>query len=191
LSTARELPLDLPEPEGFSSAASVLLSLGLGTLGCLFTGFLAFRFSVFDPRLPAFQCVTVGLVAAAIFALVRASFHRHALALALGFAALQIPVALRAVIAGLLLGLGLFLSALIFDLLAARGVRLGKWLLAGPLVGGVFLAVTPIAEFARLELSSAANVMVAEFGVGMIIGHGTGLGLEIADMLGTLRQPDL
>lgn len=173
-----------------SSRTRLLLRFWSGVVGSLTVGLLVFRLAVFDPGLPAFQCITVGTLSAAILALVRASFLGQALAvsLILGLTRLGLiategwAAALQAALAGLLLGAGLVVVAIIFDLLAARGLRVGKFLVMGPLVGGLFLAVTPIAEFSSMSGVDAMSSLVFHFFLGLIIGDGVGLGVEIVEL---------
>ena len=79
-------------------------------------------------------------------------------------------------ISGLALGLGLFLVALIFDLLARGGWRFGKFLVAGPLLGGVFLALAPITELATVNVHNAAGMLLFRLALGVLIGEGVGRG---------------
>ena len=64
-----------------------------GTAGSTVAGVLVYRAEVLNPTTPSSQCIPVGAVAAAIFALVRAGHVGRAGAVAAGFAALQFGTA--------------------------------------------------------------------------------------------------
>lgn len=163
------------------------MRFGLGTAGALALGYAAFRETLFRPEHAAFQCVTVGMLAAGVLTLVRLSLRVQALALAFGFGALQFGVADRgrwaAGLGGLLIGLGLFVVAEIFDELARHGYRFGKFLLVGPLLGGVLIAVAPIAVFHELILFDAVRPLLLQLFMGVVVGDGVGLGIELAELV--------
>jgi len=164
----------------------VMVRFGAGFSGGVIVGLAVFRTLIFRPTHPAFECLTVGALAAGILALVRQSRRGQALALALAFFVVHVAfspvVRLGSAAAGLLLGLGLYLVALIFDLLAQRGWRFGKFLLVGPLVGGVFLALAPITEIHVMNVFNASNVLMFRIALGVLIGEGVALGVELADL---------
>jgi hypothetical protein len=150
-------------------------------------GLLAFGRTVFDPAETAFYCVTVGTLAAGVFALVRVSRSGQALALVLFFALLQrLLGGWQEAATGAVIGLGTLVVARIFDLLARHGFFFGKFLIAGPLLGGIFLAAAPIAEFHTLTSTGAVRTLMFYTYVGVLIGDGVGLGVEIADIGVTL-----
>jgi hypothetical protein len=157
-----------------------------GLAGGLVIGLAVFRGHVFQPGNPAFECLTIGALLAGILALARQSRRGQALALALSFAGLRFVlspvVQLSDALSGLLLGLGLWVVALIFDLLARGGWRFGKFLLVGPLAGGVFLALAPITELQQLNVLNASSVLMFRLALGMLIGEGVALGVELADL---------
>jgi hypothetical protein len=158
---------------------------GAGLAGGVLIGLAVFRGAVFRPEHPAFECVTVGALAAGILALVRQARPGQAFALVVAFCGLRFAltpvVRLGAAVTGLLLGLGLFVVALIFDQLARDGWRFGKFLLVGPLVGGVFLALAPITELDEMNVLNAATLIMFRLALGMLIGEGVALGVELAD----------
>jgi hypothetical protein len=171
------------DPRRYLTAATIRFGAGLAF--SMLVGAAVFRAQIFRPYHPAFACLTVGAVTAGIFTLVRQSRPGQALAIVLAFTALRFALApvvpLRAAAAALLMGLGLFVVALIFDLLALRGWRLGKFLLMGPLVGGVFLALAPITELPDMNVLNAANRMVFRLALGMLIGESVAFGVEVAE----------
>jgi len=156
-----------------------------GIAGGVLVGLAVFRGYVFRPDHPAFECVTVGALVAGVLTLVRQSHRGQALALVLAYTGLRFAftpvVRLSAAVSGLLLGLGVLVVGLIFDLLARGGWRFGKFLLVGPLVGGVFLALAPITEMQELNVLNAANLMMFRLALGMLIGEGVALGVELAE----------
>lgn len=163
--------------------SAILFRFWCGAAGSLAAGLIVFGRGVFDPEATAFFCISVGTLAAGIFALVRVSRGGQALALTVFFALLQrLLSGWAAAAAGLVFGIGALLVALIFDLLARRGFYFGKFLIAGPLLGGVFLAAAPIVEFSSLTSTGAVRTLLYYIFVGVLIGDGVGLGIEIADL---------
>lgn len=159
---------------------------GAGLAGAVLVGLAVFRADVLRPAHPAFEFVTAGALLAAILTLVRQLGPGRALALALALITLKYALApvirLGAIVSALLLGLGLFLAALVFDLLACRGWRFGKFVIIGPLVGGVFLALAPITESERMTVLNAAGMMLFRLALGLLIGEGVALGAELAEL---------
>ena len=111
----------------------------------------------------------------------------RAVMLALAYGVLQLGVTDRgrwaAGLAGVLLGLGILVVAEIYSELADSGFRFGKFLLVGPLLGGVLLSVTPIRDFHALILYDAVRPMLVQLFMGVVIGDGVGLGLELAELI--------
>jgi hypothetical protein len=157
-----------------------------GLAGAIAVGALVFRTGVIDPQHPAFECLSAGALGAGIFALVRQGTRGQAFVLAIVFALMRLavsPVArLSAVIGGLLLGLGLFLVALIYDRLARDGWRYGKFLLVGPMVGGIFLALAPLMQGSGMHVNNAWSQLLFRFALGLLIGEGLSIGMELADL---------
>jgi hypothetical protein len=169
-----------------SLVTGAALRFGAGIAGAALVGWLVFRERILRPDGPAFEFFTVGALLAGILALIRQSRRGQALVLALAFAGIRFAVSpvvpLGAAFHGMLLGLGLFIVALIFDLLALRGWRLGKFLLVGPLVGGVFLALAPIGEIEHMNVFNASDVLIFRLALGMLIGEGVALGVELVEL---------
>jgi len=166
--------------------ASALLRFWLGTAGALVGGYAAFRWALFQPGHEAFGGLTVGMLAAAILTLVRLSLRTQAVMLALAYGVLQLGVTDRgrwaAGLAGLLLGLGILVIAEIYSELANSGFRFGKFLLVGPLLGGALLAVAPIRDFYSLIPYDAVRPLLVQLFMGVVIGDGVGLGVELAEL---------
>ena len=170
----------------------VILPFVSGSVGGVLLGLAVFRGRVFWPGHPAFEFITVGALVAAILTLVRQSREAQAFAVVLAFSGIRFAFSpgtrFGAAVSGLLLGLGLYLVALIYDLLARAGWRFGKFLLIGPLVGGVFLAAAPISEADRMNVMNAASVLMFRLALGLLIGEGVAAGVELAELpLGARR----
>ena len=79
---------------------------------------------------------------------------------------------------------------LIFDRLAVR-VPLGKFVVIGPLVGGLLFAATPMMEFRNLMPLGALDAMIAYGQLGLILGTGVAIGVETSDwILRPRRAPE-
>jgi len=163
-----------------------LTRLWLGSAAGIGAGFLAFRGDVFRIHAPQFQCVTLGVFVAALLALVRSSRIGFALMLACAFGLFRLGLVRSegwlVGTTGLVQAGGLFLAALIFDLLARRGILFGKFLVFGPLVAGVFLAAAPMSHFHELTRSNALPVVIEQLFIGLVVGNGVGFGMELADL---------
>ena len=81
---------------------------------------------------------------------------------------------------GTAVGTGLLAITLIFDRLAGR-IPFGKFILVGPLLGGLLFAATPMMEFRDLVPLGAINAMTAYGQLGWILGTGVALGVEASD----------
>ena len=170
---------------------TLALRFGLGYGAVLTIGFLVFRDTLLAPGGPPFQCVTAGAVAAALLTLLRSDRPRQAAALAVALVFLRLGFAYSEgwapALAGALQVGGLYLVALIFDLLGPRGILFGKFLVLGPLLAGVFLATTPLAFFFRISGSEMLPTMMGYVFLGLLIGDTVGFGIEVADLLVVAR----
>jgi hypothetical protein len=164
----------------------ILLRFWLGALGGFGAGLIAFRLSVFDPGHVAFHVLTLGALTAGVLALMRSGAPGQAAALAAAFALFRFGLVERvgwlSAASGIVIGVGVLLVAWIFDLLAPR-LRFGKFLILGPLLGGLLLAVTPLMEFQRLMPLASTTALLQYAFLGVVLGDGVGLGVEIADLL--------
>lgn len=151
------------------------------------TGFQA---TILDPTRVASQSLSVGLIAAFIFALVRTRRIAPCLAVAVGWSALMLGQAIGAgggvvLVArplwALSLAAGLFLTALLFDALAKTGFRTGKFLFTAPLIAGSYAAAAPAALAGTPHGSGLLRDVLMFALVGLVIGNGTGFGIEAAD----------
>ena len=162
---------------------SILGRFVLGAAGALGAGYL-----VFDPSQSPFQCITLGALVAGALALVRTSRATQALVLCAAYVLLRLglvdSVGWGVGVAGVILGAGVFLIALIYQLLHESGLIFGKFLIVGPLLGGIFLVAAPFAEFQSLTQYNALRTLLLEGFVGMVIGEGAGFGVELVDLAG-------
>jgi hypothetical protein len=185
-------------------AALFVLRLFAGASGSVLAGLLVdlalpgFGRGMLDPSGPAFQCISVGLPAAGVVALVRGRFPGLALALS---ALVAVPVsagawgsgaaaAIAAAGAGLAIGAGVFLTATLYDGLARHGFQVGKFLVIGPLLGGAYVAATPfwgLAGGSGLDLLRSFWLHAI---VGLAIGDGVGFGVELAEILASSLGPE-
>jgi hypothetical protein len=169
-----------------------LIRFWFGLAGSLVAGMLLFRSAVVAPGTLAFQCVSVGAVTAGILSLVRISRHGYALVLIALFGVLRIGLVESrgwlVGISGFLMAAGLYLAAIIFDLLGRRGIMFGKFLILGPLVGGLYLALAPMVEFHALTSNGVMRILLEHALLGVIIGDGVGLGVEVAELLGKAQE---
>ena len=142
-----------------------------------------------------FQCLTASALLAGILALLRSDRQTQAGALAVAFALLRLGFAQSegwtVAIAGVMHTGGVYLIALIFDLLARRGILFGKFLVVGPLLGGLYLATMPLAGFFTVSGSQLMPHLMRHVFIGLLVGDAVGIGVEVADMwilVRTVRQ---
>jgi len=173
-----------------AGSQGVVLRFAAGTLGSFLAGLIAFRDEIFDVGNPAFQCIPMGALGAAILALVRASRPRPALRLVVAFALLQLGATWSAgwfpatamAAWSVAVGLGMWLVASIYDQLAGLGVRLGKFLIVGPLLGGVYFAATPLASFTAGDADGVLRSLWWNGLLGIVIGDGLGAAVELVEL---------
>ena len=173
-----------------AASHGVVLRFAAGTLGSFLAGLIAFRGEVFDVTNPAFQCLPLGALGAAILALSRASRPGIALQLVAAFALVQFGATWQAgwfrataqAAWSVAIGLGLWLVAAIYDQLARLHVRLGKFLVVGPLLGGVFFATTPLASLAAGEPDGVLRSLWWNAFLGIVLGDGLGAAVELVEL---------
>lgn len=173
-----------------SGSYGVLLRLAAGALGAFLAGLIAFRQQIFDLSSPAFQCIPMGALGAAILALVRTSRPVPAIRLIGAFALLQFGLAWSsgpwsAVIMAawsVVVGLGMWLIASIYDQLARVNVRFGKFLIVGPLLGGVYFAATPLASLAAGQSDYVLKSLWWNGFLGIVIGDGVAAAVEVVEL---------
>jgi hypothetical protein len=182
----------------------IAVRAAFGLAGSALAGFLAFdvagvagvqlggfRGSMLDPARPAFQCLSVGLVAALILALVRSGRASACLAIAVSWGALVLGQSIGAgggmrLIArpvwALAMAGGLFLVALLYDALAREGHRAGKFLVTAPFVSGFYVAAAP-AVLAGGSATDVGREILMFALLGLLVGNGTAFGVEVAEFL--------
>jgi hypothetical protein len=137
-----------------------------------------------------FGSIFAAAFAAAILATVRAGRIPAAAGIATVLALLesastwhQGPArAAAALVAFAVVGSGMLLVAILYHLLARSGVRIGKFLFMGPLLGGVYLAAGPAASFYHPTPTGATRWFLLSIFVGIVVGDGVGFGTEIAEL---------
>ena len=139
------------------------------------------------PDHPAFQSLSVGMLTAGVLTLVRLELRGQAVMLAVAYGVLQLGMTDEGRwahgLGGALLGLGLVVVGEIYNELAKYGFRFGKFLIVGPLLGGVLMAVAPIVELTAMIPFDTVRPLLLQLFLGVVIGDGVGLGLEVAEML--------
>lgn len=173
------------------AAPEALLRFAAGSALALVAGWFAFGRALFDPDALAFHCVVIGALTSGVLALLRTGRLVPALALVAAFALLRLGFAhslgWAPALAGAALAIGVFVACLIFDLLARYGIPFGKFLVLGPLLGGVYLAVVPLAEFGALAGIETMKTILRYVFVGVLIGDAAGLGVELFDLADWFR----
>lgn len=153
-------------------------------------GLILLGWSVFRLGEPASQCIFMGALASLIFGLIRVARPIQALSVVGAFGLLQIGLTwssglIRCVATvgwSLFIALGFYLVAVIFDRLARLDFRFGKFLVAGPLLGGIYFAATPLASFAMVQSGQVVSIWQNAL-LGIAIGDGVGLGIELLELL--------
>jgi hypothetical protein len=148
---------------------------------------------------PWARCLAVGVLVSAVLSLVRTGMPRQALLVIAGATALQVGAAvsagpLRAAGSGaatLALGSGVFAAGVVFDRLAVMGLRSWKFLVVGPLMAGMYAAVSPLTLMGDAGALEAFRTLSLNALLGILIGTASGLGIEIADHAPMLRRWDL
>jgi len=163
----------------------------LGTATAALFSYLTFGGKVLWPGESGFECLILGAVTAAMLTLVGRSKLLEAAVLIPAYGLLRLAFAggVRVAISGLLVAAGAFLVALIFAYLGLYGVRFGKFLIVGPLLGGVCLAVAPLSHYHALSVYDSFGPLMIQLFVGIVVGDGAGLGVELADLLPWARRP--
>lgn len=167
-----------------------LLRFAAGTLGSVLSGLVIPETWSF-PEEPIFQSLTVGALGAGTLALVAAARPGQALVLGATFGLVHLGYAFthgwhRAVaeiLRGFFLGGGTLIVAVIFDRLAELGFRFGKFLVVGPLMGGIYLAATALAFLGPHTYADGTVLLLKYVFVGFVIGDGLGLGIELVDLI--------
>ncbi len=161
--------------------------------GSVGAGWIAFRAGIFRFDMPPAQVFTTGALMAGVLTLTRIGKVVPAVSLSAAWVLYQVGTVIRddwsrvAMHAtwSVVLAIGILLIALIWDLLSSRGVRLGKFLLSGPLLGGVYMAAAPVTFLKGISPDGVMRSLLLTFFLGIVIGDGVGLGVELVELLRT------
>jgi len=161
--------------------------------GSVGAGWIAFRVGIFRFDMPSAQVFTTGALMAGALTLTRIGKIVPAISLSAAWVLFQAGTVIRddwsrvAVHTtwSVVLAIGILLIALIWELLAHRGVRFGKFLLSGPLLGGIYLAAAPVTFLQGNSPHSMMRSLLLTFFLGIVIGDGVGLGVEIVELFRT------
>jgi hypothetical protein len=181
--------VDLPRAAAFAAR----FAAGFAAVLC-FTG-LFWRLSPDDLPSSA-SCLASGALAAGMFAFVRGGQAVQALALGAAAVSFQLAAlwyqgparALAAAAGNLVETGGIATSAVVFHLLAERGVRFGKFLLTGPMVAVAFAAAGPASLVGAPASDSPLRPLITGGLIGLIVGDAVGLGLEAGELGARLLQ---
>jgi hypothetical protein len=164
----------------------LLVRFFAGLVGSVGLGWIVFRGALFDPTEIAFQCVTVGILTAGMLAVVRLSRHDLAALLIVVFGMGRFGLAgtegWTFAVSGFLLAAGVYLAAVIFDLLAREGMAFGKFVILAALLGGINVALLPLVQFHTLTSNDVIRAVLIQLLLGLIIGDGAGFGVEMAEL---------
>ena len=164
----------------------------LGTLTAAGFSYVTFGNRILSPQHGGFECIVLGVLTAAMLTLVSKGRLVEAVVLVPAYTWLRLAFTQgggwRFTLSAFLLAAGVFLVALIFERLARHGVRFGKFLVTGPLLGGVCLAVAPLSQFHALSAYDSFDPLMVQLFLGIVIGDGAGLGVELADLLFRARR---
>jgi hypothetical protein len=174
-----------------------LIHFGAGIAGGSAACVLAFRTLDALPSLQASQIIFTGLLLAICLTIVRTINPAVGVVLCvifalgrLGLLELNGSVQMFSMLfTDLVLGLGAMLIAVIFHLLAESGLKLGKFLLVGPLVGGLFVATTMINEFFSPRPGDPLIAILIGVFLGAVVGNGVSLGVELVELHPAYRNP--
>ena len=169
----------------------LLLRFWLGFGAGVTLGLVAFGAAIFDPRLPYSQVVTVGSLLAAVLALRRGGAPGVAAFVAVGFTGWQFWIAhaqpwhrmVSHVLFSGTLAVGILLIVALYDALHRQGVRIGKFLLLGPALAGVYLAATPALTLWTVSTGTVLRDLLANMFLGVVIGDGIAFGVEMVDLV--------
>ena len=164
--------------------STILLRFWLGMLGAVAAGLLVYSRQIFDPLSPTFKVLTIGSTLAALLALWRGRAPTHAVVVAVGYALFCLGFinvyGIISALSGIAMAIGMMMIVIIYDCLAER-LPLGKFLFIGPLVAGLFAAVTPMVEYRELIPLASGSAILAYAELGWIVGVGVAVGIEISD----------
>ncbi len=185
-----------PESQGALREIPVAVVMFAAAMaGSVGAGWIAFRSGIFHSDLPSAQVFTTGALMAGILTLTRIGKILPAVILSAAWLLYQGGVALggRNGMTGtaahlawsLVLVIGILIIAVLWELLVQRGIHLGKCLLTGPLLGGVYLAAAPATFLHSISPNTVMRSLLLTFFLGIVIGDGVGLGVELVELFRT------
>lgn len=176
--------------QGTGEIPFALAMFAVAMAGSVGAGWIAFQAGIFRFDLPSAQVFTTGALMAGVLTLTRIGKIVPAVCLSAAWVLFQagtvirdswFRIAMHAAWA-VVLAIGILLIALIWDLLARRGVLLGKFLLSGPLLGGIYTAAAPVTFLQGISPNSVMRSLLLTFFLGIVIGDGVGLGVELVEL---------
>ncbi len=164
---------------------------GAGTIAAWVLGWFLFHGRMLTPERLEFQVITIGLLAAWIVSLVRVERVGWGVMTVVAFTVYQwasySPIdTKRAIVqtaAAFFVATGLLLAGIVFDRLGKMGLPVGKFLVLGPLVGGMLLAVTPLTTLVNFGIPDIPRLLIENLFLGMVIGNGVGIGIELVEQI--------
>ena len=135
-------------------------------------------------------CLAAGALASGMFAFVRGGQAAQAAALGVGAASFQLaglwyqgPVrAVSAAAGNLVEAAGIAGAAVVFHLLAERGMRWGKALVTGPMVAVAFAAASPASQVGAPSGEGPLRPLLVSGVIGLIVGESVSFGLEAGEL---------
>lgn len=164
---------------------------GAGTITAWVLGWFLFHGRMFAPERMEFQVITIGLLTAWIVSLVRAQRVGWGAMSVVAFTVYQwasySPIdtkrAIVQTVAAFFVATGLLLAGIVFDRLGKMGLPVGKFLILGPMVGIMMLAVTPLATLVNVGVPDIPRLLIENLFLGMVIGNGVGIGIELVEQV--------
>jgi hypothetical protein len=182
-----------PQP-GLGEIPLALVMFAAAMAGSVGAGWIAFQAGIFRFDQPSAQVFTTGALMAGVLTLTRIGKIAPAVILSAAWVLFLAGTVTRdswfrvfiQATWAVVLAIGILLIALIWELLARRGIRLGKFLLAGPLLGGIYMAASPVMFLQGISPNSVMRSLLLTFILGIVIGDGVGLGVELVELF---RKP--
>lgn len=183
-------PGTVERPQARREIPLALLMFAAAMAGSVGAGWVVFQAGIFRFDMPSAQVFTTGALMAGVLALSRIGKVAPAFCLSLAWVLFQAGTVIRAGWArlvlhaawALVLAVGILLIAWIWDLLARRGIPIFKFLISGPLLGGVYLAAAPVTFLQGMSPGSVMKTLLLTFILGIVIGDGVGLGVELVEL---------
>lgn len=169
-----------------------------GVLGGFALGRLLFGRAMFDVTHVYHGVLEIAPLVAGVLALRRVGLTRGAIllcaAVTLGMTvwAGQVLGLARGLATGAwtaAIGIGALLIAEVYEMLDGLGIRLGKTILVGLLLGGVYLAASPLRSLWDVPPAAVMMGVLRFLWLGLVIGYGVGAGMELVDLLVRGEQP--